>query len=950
MKATLSNPYVIRALQVFAWVTLVLAFVIGYVADKPDYLPLVKEQYPEFQWGSTDLYPPLPVVYVPSPEVTDRALLIAEGTGFGGPLVLGIRVFKDDPSGRIKDVVVLSHKETPAYLDKLVRKGFFHQFIDKWVTDDFLYGEDVDGVSGATISSKGITQAMGDALHLGAPEHLGVEKTWKEAEYAPGLNEFLMLALFLTVLLIVYGPKKLAKPLKLALPVATLVFVGFYVNASISLATLSGIVMGYVPGFQQHPIWWILVGGTLAGILLTGKNFYCGYMCPFDVVQKLLQKISGIKLALSPGMIRRARMVISTMTWFALILIFLSRHPAMGSYEPFGMMFSLEGVGVQWYILPFSILGAFLVPQFWCRLFCPVGYSLSEAVRVRQSAVGRMKRIVTRDAAGPPPVAAPTRNSTEAVTVLFATQTGNSRRLAHRLQAAMTGNGVPVNLQSMADYPVERLAQERHLLVITSTHGEGNPPENAEKLHELLMSDAAPDLGRLRFGVLGLGDSKYRFFCQAAIDFDTQLEALGGQRLIERVDCDVDYEDAAEAWINDAVSRMQDHIGTDCSSAILPFVDYDPKGSHLFHKDRPFEAKLLQRRKLTGEGAVREIHHIALSLEHSGIKYQPGDLLGVWFENDPQEVDKLLDCLSIDPGTAVEAGGKSMPIRQALIEHFELTQCHPDFVKHYAAVSGNASLAAITEDQEGLRTFAAERQMYDIVHDYPARLEANDLIAGLRKLTPRMYSIASSQEAVGQEVHLTVALVDYEAFGRRHYGGASGYLAYRADGDARIRVFVERNRNFRLPEDPGAPVIMIGPGTGIAPFRGFMQKRRALGHEGDNWLIFGNPHRRNSFLYEDEWQSCMDDGLLTRLDLAFSRDQAEKVYVQQRILEQSADIYRWIARGAHVYICGDATRMAHDVQDAILQVIREQGGMTAEHAENYVAQMRQENRYQKDVY
>ncbi len=950
MKATLSNPYVIRILQVFAWVTLVLAFVIGYVADKPDYLPLVKEQYPEFQWGTSDLYPSLPIVYLPAPDVTGRALVIAEGTGFGGPLVLGIRAFKDGPSGRIKDVVVLSHKETPAYLEKLVREGFFHQFIDKWVTDDFLYGQDVDAVSGATISSKGITQAMGNALHLGALEHLGVEKTWKEEEYTPGLNEFLMLALFFTVLLIVYGPKKLAKPLKLALPVATLVFVGFYVNASISLATLSGIMMGYVPGFQQHPIWWILVGGTLTGILLAGKNFYCGYMCPFDVVQKLLQKISGIKLALKPGMIRQSRMVIGTMSWFALMLIFLSRHPALGSYEPFSMMFSLEGIGVQWYILPFSILGAFLVPQFWCRLFCPVGFTLSEAVRVRQSAVGWMKRIFIKDTTGQLSLAEPTRNRTEAVTILFATQTGNSRRIAHRLQAAMAGNGLPAHVQSLADYPVARLAEERNVLVITSTHGEGDPPENAEKLFEYLGSDTTPDLDQLRFGVLGLGDSTYRYFCQAAADLDTRLEELGGQRIVKRADCDVDYEGTAGAWINKAVTSMQNYVDASCSSVIQPIVDYDPKGSHLFHKDKPFQSRLLDRRKLTGEGAVREIYHIALSLEYSGIKYQPGDLLGVWFENDPQEVDALLARLSIDPDTAVEVAGKPMPIRQALIEHFELTQCQPGFVKHYAAVTGNETLSKIAQDGESLLTFALERQVYDIVHDYPACLGADDLVAGLRKLTPRMYSIASSQEAVGHEVHLTVALVDYEAFGRRHYGGASGYLAHRVDGDMRVRIFVERNRNFRLPEDPAAPVIMIGPGTGIAPYRGFMQQRRALAHDGKNWLIFGNPHQRNSFLYEQEWQSCIDEGLLTRLDLAFSRDQAEKIHVRRRILEQSADFYRWMERGAHVYVCGDATRMVHDVQDAILQVVREQGGKTAEQAESYLEQLKQEKRYRKDVY
>ncbi len=391
MNAILSNPYVGKGFELFAWVTLILAFIIGYIAETPDYLPLVKKQYPEYTWSSTDVYPDLPVVFVPAPDQTNEALVIADGKGYGGPFVLGIRAIKTETSAKIQEVVVLSHKETPSYLQKLVREKFFNQFINKSLTSDFLHDKDVDGVSGATVSSKGFTKAIAKSLHLGAVEHLKLEKTWQEEQYRWGPDELLMLALVAMVVVVVYGPKKIAKPLKLILPFATLAFVGFHTNSSISIGTLAGIMMGYFPDFNQFPLWWILVGTAIIGVLFLGKNLYCGYLCPFEVVQSLLNKAGGFKLKLKPGMINHARRVIFTLSWLALILIFLSRHPALGSYEPFSMMFSLEGIGIQWYILPISLFGALLIPQFWCRLFCPVGLTLSEAVRLRRRTINRIK-------------------------------------------------------------------------------------------------------------------------------------------------------------------------------------------------------------------------------------------------------------------------------------------------------------------------------------------------------------------------------------------------------------------------------------------------------------------------------------------------------------------------------------------------------------------------------
>ncbi len=950
MRALVLNPYAGKAVKLLAWVSLILAFIIGYVADQPDYLPLVKERYPDYQWTTTEVYPPLPVVYVPAPDILDEALAIVDGKGYGGPFVLGVRAYKTEDNARVSDIVVLSHKETPPYLNKLLRGKFFDQFIRKNISSDFIYGEDIDAVSGATVTAKGFTQAISTAMHKGAIDHLNLPKTWKDEKISLGLNEFLMVGLFGLVLLVVYGPRSVSRPLKIVLPFLTLAFVGFYVNASLSLGTLAGIAMGYVPDFDQHPIWWILVGGVFAGILLFGRNFYCGYLCPFDVVQGLLQKISGIKLALKPGMVKWSRTVIFTMSWFALMLIFLSRHPALGSYEPFSMMFSLKGIGIQWYILPISLLGAFLIPQFWCRLFCPVGLTLSEAVRIRQSAVLRARETLAPEQEVHFKPQVKTQKEVDSVTILYGSQTGNSRQVAHRLRATMTGNGIPATLSSMAEYAFDNLANENQVLIVCSTYGEGDPPEEAEGFYNALFSDEAPALPHLRYGVLGLGDSSYLYFCQAAVDFDARLEELGARRIIDRLDCDLDYEYCTETWITKAVDIVEGFVDTNCGTIVQPIDDMESDVRSVFHKHNPFEAQLLSRRKLTRAGAPKDFYHLELSLDGSDIVYQPGDLLGVWFENDPAEVDELLDWLSVDPDYLVEVDGHDVPVRQALVEHYELTQSHPAFLAHYARSAAIGSLTKIADDPDEARAYIGERQIIDIVREFPAAISANYLVKGLRRLSPRMYSIASSQQSVGNQVHLTLALVSYHAFGRQHYGGATGFLVNRvAEGD-RVKMFTKYNPNFGLPPDPAAAAIMIGPGTGVAPFRGFLQQRRALGHTGENWLFFGNPHRDSGYLYEDEWKAHRASGLLSRVDLAFSRDQQDKVYVQHRILENAAEFYRWLERGAYVYVCGDAFEMAPDVNRAILKVIGEQGECTKEQASEYLERLRSEKRYQKDVY
>jgi len=376
-----------RVIVALAWSTLLLAFLIGQLASQTDYDALLQKEMPDLELIRYDFAKSYPMVYATEPVAGKMPVevVMGEGNGFGGPLMLGIRAERSAKGVRSQEIVVLSHRESPAYLKRLQKRNFFRQFINKDVTDNFILGDDIDAVSGATVSSEGFAEAIRQALHTGAVEHLGMEPTWSEPEWHLSHNEYILVALFALAFFGVYRRDKVAKLARLLVTVGTLVFVGFYANVSISLGSLAGIVMGYVPAFTQQPLWWIMMVGALGSILFLGRNIYCHQICPFSVIQDLLQKISGIRLRIKPTMKRKARAVIFFLSWIALILIFLSTHPALGSYEPFSMMFSLEGMGIQWYILPASLLGSFFIPGFWCRLFCPVGLYLNEMVRIRRN-------------------------------------------------------------------------------------------------------------------------------------------------------------------------------------------------------------------------------------------------------------------------------------------------------------------------------------------------------------------------------------------------------------------------------------------------------------------------------------------------------------------------------------------------------------------------------------
>jgi uncharacterized protein with FMN-binding domain len=365
-----------------AWVLLVAAFVIGQIAAKPDYESMLQQALPGETLVRSEASASLPIVY--RIEGKDDVVIIADGEGYGGPLVVGVRTRRTENSGRLTEALMLSHKETPAFMERLHRGKFFRQFGGKDVTDNFIVGHDVDAVSGATVSARGLTSAMRDAVHLGAVNHLKLEPTWRQPGWHIGVNEGVLVLLFVLAFIAGYRKDKIGKYAGLSVTVGALVFVGFYANASLSLANIAGIFMGYIPSPRQHPMWWIMMIGVLGSIVVMGRNIYCQRLCPFMVVQDLAQKISGVKLKIDGRFQRRARTLIFSLSWVALMLIFLTAHPALGSYEPFAMMFSLEGLGIQWYILPASLLGSLFVPRFWCRLFCPVGLYLNELVRLRR--------------------------------------------------------------------------------------------------------------------------------------------------------------------------------------------------------------------------------------------------------------------------------------------------------------------------------------------------------------------------------------------------------------------------------------------------------------------------------------------------------------------------------------------------------------------------------------
>lgn len=556
---------------------------------------------------------------------------------------------------------------------------------------------------------------------------------------------------------------------------------------------------------------------------------------------------------------------------------------------------------------------------------------------------------------GQNPVAAPVSAPavSREVTVLYGSQTGNSIGLSKKLGKKLEEQGLQVTLSSMGDFKPNGLKKIENLLIVVSTHGEGEPPDNAIPFHEFLNSKRAPKLDGLRYSVLALGDTSYEFFCQTGKDFDKRLQELGATALVPRVDCDVDFDEPSAAWMNDVLASLSGAAttaGAVTSEAITAAVS---SGESEFNRTNPFKAEVLENLNLNGRGSDRETRHIELSLEGSNLDYEPGDSLGVFPENHPRLVDELIAAMgwNADERVTVNKNGDQVSVYEALLRHYEITAVTKPVAEQLAKLSSGNELTALLANDSEFRNVMNSSDLLDVVQDYALKgIPAAQFLAVLRKIPARLYSIASSSKSFPDEVHLTVRTVRYEARGRQRYGVCSVHLAERIEAGDTLPVYIQHNPNFKLPENSDTPIIMVGPGTGVAPFRSFLGEREETGAEGKTWLFYGDQHFSTDFLYQTEWRRWLKDGVLTKMDVAFSRDTEQKVYVQHRMLEHSKELYQWLQDGASVYICGDEKKMAHDVHAALITILQQEGGLSSEQAVEYMTRLQQEKRYQRDVY
>ncbi|NML65395.1 assimilatory sulfite reductase (NADPH) flavoprotein subunit [Hymenobacter sp. RP-2-7] len=533
------------------------------------------------------------------------------------------------------------------------------------------------------------------------------------------------------------------------------------------------------------------------------------------------------------------------------------------------------------------------------------------------------------------------------LTILYGSHTGNGKKIAQQAAGAATARGLAPEVFDMNDYPARRLAQEENLLVIVSTHGEGDPPVAAEELHTYLGGARAPKLPQLHYAVLALGDKSYLHYCQTGKDFDERLAALGGTRLLERRDVDVAFKAPAAQWVEDVLAQLVAEVAapaaTPAAVMAAPAVEYSA--------ENPWSAKVLESIQLNGRGSDKETYHIELDLAGSGLRYAPGDALAVVPLNHEPLVAEVLRAARLSDTAAVQVEGASLPLAAALATRRELTVLTRDVLERYAALAPHAELQHLLADPQRLQPYLYGRDVADLLTEFPSeQLTAQTLADTLRPLPSRAYSIASSLLVHPNEVHLTVGAVRYAAFGRDKQGVCSSFLADRVALGSEVRVYVQENEFFRLPQSSDTDIIMIGAGTGVAPFRAFVEERAELGTAGRNWLLFGNPHFTTDFLYQSEWLNYLKKGQLAQLDVAFSRDQAQKIYVQDRLLERSRQVYEWLESGASLYVCGDKTRLGQAVQQALGAVVQKEAGLSADAAADYVKALRKQRRYLEDVY
>jgi sulfite reductase (NADPH) flavoprotein alpha-component len=543
-------------------------------------------------------------------------------------------------------------------------------------------------------------------------------------------------------------------------------------------------------------------------------------------------------------------------------------------------------------------------------------------------------------------VAAPT------LTIISASHTGNGRKISEKLLAAVQGIGMQARLVKAGDYQPREIAKEKLLYIVISTHGDGDPPDEARALYEFLGTKRAPQLPELQYSVLALGDTSYPKFCEAGRIVDERLAKLGAKRLLPRVDCDVDFEKLATTWAGDALARARElkdkfaHVPGAATGVVQTTAPAESVPE--LTRTNPATAEVLANQRIVGRGALREVRHVELAFPGLGNLYKPGDALGIVHRNPEPAIDAVLKATKLDGAATVSHDGKTHTLLEWLRDERELTRiARPLLIS--VAKQAKVDIAELLGNADAMARLTANCQVSDVLGSYPAEWTPEALVQALRPVTGRVYSIASSPAAVGDEVHLTVAVVGSDT-DRKLLAGAASHFVVNTAVDSQVQVWIEKNDRFRVPADTSRDIIMVGPGTGIAPFRGFVQEREATGATGRNWLFFGGRSLYQDFLYQLEWQQALKRKSLHRVDVAFSRDQAEKIYVQHRIKQAGKDLFAWLSNGAYFYVCGDASSMAPDVNAALIDVVREHGNMDADDAQAWLADLTADGRYLRDVY
>ncbi|MBL7972527.1 MAG: assimilatory sulfite reductase (NADPH) flavoprotein subunit [Prolixibacteraceae bacterium] len=531
--------------------------------------------------------------------------------------------------------------------------------------------------------------------------------------------------------------------------------------------------------------------------------------------------------------------------------------------------------------------------------------------------------------------------------ILYGTHTGRSKTIAGQLAGKLAARGVEVQAVALDEYKTRQLASETNLVFIVSTHGEGEPPAMAEDFYEFITGKRSPQLPKLNYSVVALGDKSYKLFCKTGIDIDQALAKAGAKSILPVLTLDVDFEDQAAQWISQFTDIFAET--PDASDQPNP-ASIPPSQSDLYSRKNPFRATVIDKVKITGRDSDKEVYHVELSLDGSGINYEPGDSVGILANNPPALVDAILKQTNLSGTEQVTLKEGNYSLQEALSDHLEITVLNREVIQKYLEKTGNKKLQEIIEDETALDRYLYGHDVLDLLEEFPFSFSARELADLLRSFPARLYSISSSQSSVGDEVHITVATVRYSHKGRERGGACSTFLADRIEIDSTVPVFIEKNPAFKLPENEKTPVILIGAGTGVAPYRAFLQHREANNQKGKTWLFFGERRFHSDFLYQAEWQKLQKDGYLEKIDVAFSRDQEEKIYVQNRLIERQKEVFAWLNNGANIYLCGDIKQMARDVQKTLLQIFETEGGMSEEKALEYLKTLKKEKRFQTDVY